>query len=66
MLSDTEEGSCIAAGYDTCCTDGFCAGVPEEAGCYCDTICLDFGDCCADFEDICPGTYIHAHISYVH
>lgn len=55
FLSSAVQGSCIAAGYDTCCTDGFCVGLPEEANCYCDSICLIFDDCCPDFEEICPG-----------
>ena len=58
-----QTGSCVDAGYDTCCNDGFCAGVPEDAGCFCDVICLDFGDCCDDFEDICPG--MHTYMYYV-
>ena len=62
----TEAGSCIDAGYDMCCTDGFCAGVPEEAACYCDSVCLIFGDCCDDFEDICPGQDIHSHLITQH
>ena len=57
IIHAIEIGSCINAGYDTCCTDGLCAGVPEEANCFCDSICLLFNDCCADFDDICPGTY---------
>ena len=48
-------GSCIDAGYDTCCITGDCAGVPADSNCYCDSICLDFNDCCDDFHDICPG-----------
>ena len=50
-------GSCVEAGYDTCCNDGFCVGYPESANCYCDDVCLMFGDCCDDFEDICPGIH---------
>ena len=45
-------GSCAAAGYRACCTDGSaCQG---SAGCFCDYACTFFGDCCYDFEDLCP------------
>jgi hypothetical protein len=57
ILSMTPEpssstGSCRDAGYDTCCSSFLCDGFPAD--CFCDTFCRIFGDCCYDFEDICP------------
>ncbi len=39
-------------------TGGSCAGACGSAeatadGCYCDTSCLGFGDCCSDYENVC-------------
>ena len=47
-------GSCIAANYTDCCNDGVCVGEPSNGNCFCDVSCLQFGDCCSDFLDICP------------
>ena len=51
----TVVGSCIDAGYDSCCVSGGCEGVPADSNCYCDSPCLNFDDCCEDFQQICPG-----------
>ena len=51
-------GSCVAAGFDDCCTGFFCFGAPVF-DCYCDTFCTFFGDCCFDFYDICDGKSQH-------
>jgi len=32
---------------------GFCDGANYQAGCYCDGVCLDWGDCCPDFLEMC-------------
>ena len=46
-------GRCEAAGHKSCCLLGSCLG-SGQPDCYCDVTCLDFNDCCDDFEDICP------------
>ena len=54
----------MAAGYDGCCIDGFCAGTPPN--CFCDYFCTFFGDCCSDLDQICTEREyigIHADIS---
>lgn len=47
-------GSCVDAGYKTCCVpsdaDKYCHGHPES--CFCDAICHLYGDCCDDINDI--------------
>lgn len=48
----TFAGSCVMAGYTSCCNNSFCGGFPND--CYCDPICTIYGDCCYDFVDICP------------
>ena len=50
-----EIGSCRAAGYETCCTDGVCIGEPSSALCFCDETCEIFQDCCNDYYEICGG-----------
>ena len=32
--------------------DGYCGGV-APGGCYCDPLCIQFGDCCGDHADVC-------------
>ena len=44
-------GSCIAAGYSSCCEDDVCLG--DIGDCYCDEFCYNLGDCCTDLSDIC-------------
>ena len=44
-------GSCVIAGYDSCCVSGFCAGTPPN--CFCDYFCSILGDCCNDIDQIC-------------
>jgi hypothetical protein len=34
---------------------GYCGG-QAPAGCYCDDLCTKYGDCCADYEQVCGGT----------
>ena len=43
-------GSCVAAGYVGCCTDGDCEVVIQTSplSCFCDTVCYIFDDCCDD------------------
>ncbi len=38
-------------------------GESEEAvePCYCDSGCLEVGDCCPDYKDYCGGEYIRHH-----
>jgi hypothetical protein len=46
-----EKGFFERTGVATCV--GFCAGVNIEQNCFCDEDCLDWGDCCPDYEDLC-------------
>ncbi len=54
----TLPGSCIAAGYTGCCTSSEsndqCSGVPSGQ-CFCDSTCMNSGDCCEDLHEICNG-----------
>ena len=47
---DVEGGSC----------EGFCGDKNEETGCWCDEYCIEAGDCCGDFEPICPDVFEEA------
>ncbi len=53
-----EKGICETAGHTSCCISGCNVG-----GCYCDSACHGFGDCCAGIDTTCPqggiGMYIH-------
>lgn len=46
-IDEGATASCVAA---TC--DGAC-GAQSATGCYCDTGCFDYGDCCLDVCDFC-------------
>lgn len=41
-------GSCVSAGYNNCCTFGYCVGSPPT--CSCDADCYVRGDCCPDIN----------------
>ena len=42
-------GSCVAPnGQDKCGGHGF-------GNCWCDDLCTQYGDCCADYEEVCEG-----------
>eukprot|EP00057_Strongylocentrotus_purpuratus_P011156 XP_011665630.1 PREDICTED: uncharacterized protein LOC100893142 isoform X2 [Strongylocentrotus purpuratus] len=41
-------GSCS----DSCCVNSEYSCNPD--GCYCDSVCVDIGDCCEDYSDVCP------------
>ena len=60
-------GSCIAAGYTSCCTTATssnnCAG--EPATCFCDPSCNEFGDCCEDLQQICNPEWGELMFMYV-
>lgn len=45
-----EPVSKLAAAAGSCV--GFCGGQSSD-GCWCDSSCSDFGDCCGDFEPVC-------------
>ena len=54
-LGDSLPGSCVAAGYTSCCDSdvvGNCAG--DTGSCFCDPSCREFSDCCSDLDEICP------------
>ena len=42
-------GSCEVGNKD------FCGGPAPAGNCWCDELCVDFGDCCADKVDVCGG-----------
>ena len=47
----TPKGTCETAGFTSCCNSTTC----NNGGCYCDSACYNFNDCC--FDDIgltCP------------
>ena len=33
--------------------EGACGGA-ALAGCYCDNVCEQYGDCCPDYKSVCP------------
>ena len=41
-------------------------GEQSRDGCYCDTSCVGFDDCCEDFEDVCPYEYENTGIKLNH
>ena len=44
-------GSCVAQGFNGCCTERCCA-VPDGGSlCFCDQMCHNYGDCCSDIEE---------------
>ena len=47
-------GSCLAAGYSSCCLTGHCRGEPPN--CNCDSLCHIFDDCCSDAKGLCQNT----------
>ena len=56
-LGNSLPGSCIAAGYISCCDSevdvvGNCAG--DTGSCFCDPSCREYSDCCSDLDEICP------------
>ncbi|GMV41147.1 MAG: hypothetical protein AMXMBFR64_28630 [Myxococcales bacterium] len=47
----TPDGKCYAP---TC--EGHCGSdQPTDAGCYCDAACVQYGDCCGDYQQVCGG-----------
>lgn len=61
---NTLPGSCIAAGHTTCCSNKAvenCAG--DSAVCFCDPVCQEYQDCCADLGSICPEISASQHSS---
>lgn len=44
-----EVSQCEAAGHSGCCISGCNAG-----GCFCDSVCHNFGDCCDGIDVTCP------------
>ena len=44
-------GSCVAQGFNGCCTEGSCSVSAGGSTCYCDQVCHNFGDCCSDIEE---------------
>ena len=52
------KGSCLSAGYTSCCEEGPCRGrdfvTGGTASCTCDLICGELGTCCSDVVLTCP------------
>jgi hypothetical protein len=44
-----ESGSCASGGVDSC-------GGQSPESCWCDTACIQFGDCCPDVVAVCDGS----------
>ena len=56
--SEAERGLGKADGVWGSCTSWWgdaCGGPSDEGNCWCDDLCVDFGDCCADKVDVCGG-----------
>lgn len=51
---DTSESESEGGTSDGTCVD-HCGGVGSDGVCYCDTSCMDLGDCCPDYASACPG-----------
>ena len=45
-------GSCVAAGYESCCTEEDCFGSPPT--CSCHSHCYIHRNCCSDINVTCP------------
>jgi len=46
------EGQCVPDyGQGSC--EGACGGGSFDGSCFCDDVCLQYGDCCSDFLDVC-------------
>ena len=50
----TSAGTCKPAGGGSC--SGACGGKSKDGTCYCDSLCVGAGDCCADFAPKCAGS----------
>ena len=62
-------GTCEAAGYTECCDlsgdPTGCAGFPRD--CFCDPLCVNFGDCCRDQPSLCQQTPFSGwHVYSIH
>lgn len=54
------ECECALCGDDGKCITPSCEGLcgttePTSAGCYCDAACVQYGDCCSDYDELCGG-----------
>lgn len=58
-------GSCVEAGYTTCCSSvlltQFCVG-SAPFNCFCDLECAQRDDCCPDIADACPSEFERVEI----
>ena len=50
-LGDGGGNTTTGGGLSDSCA-GYCGG-PAPAGCYCDEACIQFNDCCPDYQDEC-------------
>lgn len=47
-------GSCMVPPAGSC--KGVCGGVGKGGNCFCDAVCAQTGDCCADMGTVCAGS----------
>ena len=48
---------------DSCA--GFCGNSPNGGQCWCDSVCVGYGDCCHDAESLCRGMWTLLTIFHV-
>jgi len=46
------EGSCVAAGFTSCCNTTPCGVGSPPNRCFCDQTCFGFNDCCSDITEV--------------
>lgn len=51
IMCSGPQGSCESAGFSSCCNT--LLGNCNVNGCFCDTFCVLFNDCCDDIQKIC-------------
>jgi hypothetical protein len=54
LASCAQAQGCVSGGGGDSC-QGLCDSQPASGACYCDAGCVDYGDCCADYEQYCGG-----------
>ena len=40
---------------------GLCGGQSDDGGCFCDSLCEEYGDCCADYGQVCAVVSCDGH-----
>ena len=52
---DPQRGSVAKADIFGSCEESDCNGPSDSGTCWCDELCVDYGDCCADKAEVCDG-----------